>query len=320
MVKRFQKKLEKQDIMFYALIFITLLLILSPLLLKIPIVKNVASEFLSNIGNLKGDYISMIGGLFGSYLAITGALWMQRRIDEKKDNDEIKKIAMSIIFDMERGFSFIKEMYICKVFNIEITPWNFKISSRWDENITAISTDLPNEVVNELNALYNEFNKLTIYIEKVINTDEIIEEYGGYGSTNTSKENLSYKKYNKLLKTIAGNLGENILSDNLKNNIKNDKNSLNKLLQLYEKYEEDLKKYETENDISNYWSFNKNKFPEDKLTKLNELNQEKENSRIDYINLREESLEKWEINSTSFNVRKDINEKYMSILNLLSIL
>lgn len=95
---------------------------------------------------------------------------------------------------------------------------------------------------------------------------------------------------------------------------------MNKLLQLHEKYEEDLKKYETENDIPSYWSFNKNKFPEDKLTKLNELSQEKENSRIDYINLLEESLEKWEINSTSFNVREDINEKYMSILNLLSIL
>lgn len=189
MIKRLFKK---QDIMFYVLIIFTLLLILSPVVLKITIVRSLASKFLSDIGSLKGDYISMIGGLFGSYLAITGALWMQRRIDEKKDNDEIKKIAMSIIFDMERGLSFIKEMYICKIFNIETTPWNFKISSKWDENITAISTDLPNEVVNELNALYNEFNKLIIYIEKVINTDEIIEEYGGYGSTNTSKENLSY--------------------------------------------------------------------------------------------------------------------------------
>ncbi len=85
-----EKKIRTHASIFVMFAFIAILIVLSPLVIKIPGVKDFVSSSLIELGSYKAVYITMIGGMVGTGLAVSSAIWMQQR-DEKKRKSEKKE-------------------------------------------------------------------------------------------------------------------------------------------------------------------------------------------------------------------------------------
>ena len=81
--------------------------ICSPLLLRIPCVRELFSWFLQPLGDsdYKSSYIETFGAILGTFLAVAGALWTQRKIDEAAAQKEVKESALIVYYDFEFAFN-----------------------------------------------------------------------------------------------------------------------------------------------------------------------------------------------------------------------
>lgn len=96
----------KDNKLFSICIFIALLFLISPLLLRIPWVESMVIYILFALKEegYKSSYIETIGAIFGTFFAITGALWTQRKIDLKNENRIIKEAAVIVYYDFKFAF------------------------------------------------------------------------------------------------------------------------------------------------------------------------------------------------------------------------
>lgn len=96
--KLFDKLKEKKISTFSIMCVITLLFVILPLIMKIPIISDVIAWLMSALKyqEYKSAYLGLVGGLVGSWLAITGATYTQQKInedaDKRKSQEEIEKI------------------------------------------------------------------------------------------------------------------------------------------------------------------------------------------------------------------------------------
>lgn len=58
--------------------------IVSPIILRVPFIRDFFSWFFRSLGNsdYKSSYIETFGAILGTFLAVTGTLWTQRKLDE----------------------------------------------------------------------------------------------------------------------------------------------------------------------------------------------------------------------------------------------
>lgn len=87
MKREYIKDFIVENVLFFVIVIITGIFIVSPLLLKIKVVSDVVSTLLKALETegYRSTYIEMMGALLGTFLAISGALWTQRRISEKEE-------------------------------------------------------------------------------------------------------------------------------------------------------------------------------------------------------------------------------------------
>lgn len=85
--------MKKIKTAYIAMLIITVLFLLIPLLLKIPFIACVVSWIMGGfrIADYKSSYLEVLGGIAGSWLAITGAIYTQRIFDEERKQTEKEK-------------------------------------------------------------------------------------------------------------------------------------------------------------------------------------------------------------------------------------
>lgn len=89
------------------------ILILTPLVLKVPAVKQFALYLLSftNNSDYKIAYVEFWGTIIGSFIAIFGALWTQKRNDRKEAINRRKKYVSIVYFDLYLAYQDLIEIF-----------------------------------------------------------------------------------------------------------------------------------------------------------------------------------------------------------------
>lgn len=89
-----KKKKSISTIYFIIICVIALLFILSPLVLRIPVVYDLVKWFLSAFkdNQYKNTYIGALGSIIGTFLAITGVIWTQKLIEKIQQIMKAKKM------------------------------------------------------------------------------------------------------------------------------------------------------------------------------------------------------------------------------------
>lgn len=164
------KRYSIYDNLFYSLIVIMVVIIISPLLIKCEYIKNMINFLIIDLHSMKGAYLGMLGTLIGSCLAITGALWAQKRINAYNEFEAVKKSAKLIVFDLERTFKFIKLSYISDCFGLDGVKWKIKLNEKWDENILSLSSYIKDSETDDLMKIYDDIYVLSNLIEKLVDS------------------------------------------------------------------------------------------------------------------------------------------------------
>ncbi|MBQ7296479.1 MAG: hypothetical protein IJW86_09895 [Clostridia bacterium] len=103
---------EKKIVKFAVLIFIFIMIIL-PLVLKIPPIKQLVLFMLSFTNNeaYKVAFVEFVGAIIGGVIAICGSVWLQARVDEKEEKAKIKQYACIVYNDLDLAFKDLIKMF-----------------------------------------------------------------------------------------------------------------------------------------------------------------------------------------------------------------
>lgn len=316
------KRFSIYDNLFYSLVGIMVIIIISPLLIKFECVRNIANFFIIDLYSMKGDYLGMLGTLIGSCLAITGALWAQKRINDNNDFGSVKKSAKLIVFDLERTFKLIKSSYISKSFWLDRVNCKIKLNGKWDENILAFSGYIKDSEIDDLMKLYDDIYVLSSFIEKLIDSHNEIEEstydfsYQSGGGSQTTIRNKTAEKYSEECDRLIDNIVKKIMSISFIDEILFDHKEINDLSHSYKSKEEESENFRVENKIPNALSGGSKKDIDPEITKRYQKHEEiKTEAWNDYINGKDKIMKKWKIKLETSSDTIELNCKYKGLIN-----
>jgi len=106
---------------FYFFVSISIIVIISPFLLKFRIFQNVGDFLLWGLGEYKKEYINLIGGMIGAGLAVSSAVLIQRRSNLQKENEE-EQLKRNEIIRKSKQVKRYLERNIIAIWNIWL--WN----------------------------------------------------------------------------------------------------------------------------------------------------------------------------------------------------
>lgn len=186
------KEERKERWGFIFLLFITAMLVISPILMHIPLFSNFLSDFLSTLETqeYKGVYLEAISTLLGTFLAIYGALWTQRRIDSR---DEIKKKRATlavVYYDFEFIFDDLKNMFydknesntFCKSQITQETiiknlvkqkTENLFIDEDWIKNVASLSDMFGEKALKMIFQMYGDINTIKMILDDIFKQGNI---------------------------------------------------------------------------------------------------------------------------------------------------
>lgn len=188
------RKFKKDDVLFYISIFVAILFLISPLLLRIPLIENTVSYILFPLkeDGFKSSYVETIGAIFGTFFAITGALWTQRNIDLQNEKNVIKEAAVIVYYDFKFAFDDILQFeyayasispetaneyddleYFCKFRRNQ----KIYIDSEWICNVAKLCNVLSSEEIKQVYKIYGDFETIKCAFEK---TDTEIDKQTAY--------------------------------------------------------------------------------------------------------------------------------------------
>ncbi|OEH84277.1 hypothetical protein BHU72_10710 [Desulfuribacillus stibiiarsenatis] len=84
-----KRKSKLQTISFYIFVVAAIILVLSPILLKIDLLKAILNWILFDLRTYKSDYIALVGGMVGAGLAVSSAIYVQARSNIAKETEEL---------------------------------------------------------------------------------------------------------------------------------------------------------------------------------------------------------------------------------------
>lgn len=188
-----------QSIIFCLLCFVSVMLICSPLLIRIPCVYTFVHWILLafKTSDYKIVYIETIGSLMGTFLAITGALWTQKKIDENNEQEKIKKIAAIIYYDLKLNIDNFKQimMVIYPHVKSNVLPDNDEILTRfrkaynkqriyfvpnWRELVIELQSSLSGEQTRELLIIYGKLSMISMSFNAAVNERSKKEDKNAY--------------------------------------------------------------------------------------------------------------------------------------------
>ena len=220
------KKFIKDNILFSICIFIALLFLVSPLLLRISWVESIVTDILFALKEegYKSSYIETIGAIFGTFFAITGALWTQKRIDLQNEEHKIKEAAVIVYYDFKFAFDDIFQFeyayacispetdneyddleYFCKYRN------NLKIyiDSDWICNVAKLCNVLSSEEIKQVYKIYGDFETIKCVFEK---PDQEIDRKTAHGIYHLIHKDLCDLTLVPEIKAVHQNINEELMN------------------------------------------------------------------------------------------------------------
>lgn len=161
-----KKIIINKSIIFYITLGLTALFILSPLFLRFSIIKNIVAFFFEPLTyeNYKSSFIETIGSIVGTILAITGTLFLQKKIDqkveeEKKEKEEIdiRRRIIVIYYDLKLAFDDISVMY--KLFIFSSFFVNNKPGEEFYKSASKIELYVDNNWIQNVASLHDVFDE-----------------------------------------------------------------------------------------------------------------------------------------------------------------
>lgn len=165
---------QKKNITFLAIGFFIIWVVIIPLILQIPIIKQIISFLFSFTDNIeyKTVYIELTGAIMGSFLAIYGALWTQREIDKKEDNARQKKYACIVYNDLKFAFNDLIKIFDITKSNYNLSEFNgnesaekfcktalgckLHLSQNWISDVAQLNDVLPQTDIEQLYKFYGK--------------------------------------------------------------------------------------------------------------------------------------------------------------------
>jgi hypothetical protein len=172
-------KRNVSNIMLIISIIFAMLILFSPIILKLDCLRNIIILFLSRMNGIKSSYFEVIGALSGTFLAITAAAWTQRIINGETEKQRGKDNALIVYYDLYLGLNDLKKLYISLSNNkfINYKPNSMYFSSEWIKNVATIREALDlrskkisnaNKKVDLINDIYTLYGNL-LYICELLN-------------------------------------------------------------------------------------------------------------------------------------------------------
>lgn len=232
--KKAYKIVKNTNLIFYITFALAIIFVLSPLILRIPFIKNTVDLFFDSLmySDYKSSFLETIGSILGTVLAITGTLLLQKKIDEKseeekrvKENNDIRFSIIVIYYDLKLALNDISTMHkiawllACtseennfKTFYECARTINLYIDDDWIRNVASLHHILDEDFLEDIFLLYGEIctirNTLesNIYDEKkTLMACKLICKYysfSNFGSENPVLNN-KYKEMLDKLKSIG---------------------------------------------------------------------------------------------------------------------
>lgn len=147
--------------------------IVSPIILRIPIIRDFFSWFLKSLGNsdYKSSYIETFGAILGTFLAVAGTLWTQRKLDEVTLKKELKESALIVYYDfyfaLNDIITFVHSYMLTKqpitntIDDIEIyqkyrKKYRIYIDDNWIHNVAKLSSVMLTDEIKLIYKLYGD--------------------------------------------------------------------------------------------------------------------------------------------------------------------
>jgi len=182
-IARVDFRLKKINLyVFIAMLTLTILVVLTPLLLKEPFINHIVSYYLEELHTTeyKSVYITLLGGFMGSWLAITGAIWTQRKFENNRNEVQLKESALIVYYDFDFAFNDIKrfmEYYKKSTLSeeglidkknkpIKMTLTIF-IDSDWIYNVAKLNTQFNKKEIKQIYEIYGYLN----YVKNIVDVN-----------------------------------------------------------------------------------------------------------------------------------------------------
>ncbi len=228
------KKIKVSMIYFIAIGIISVIIFLSPLIMRIPVIYEFVCGFLSALKKVeyKSAYVEIVGAILGTLLAITGAIWTQKISDEHKRKIQKEKNALIIYYDFQFAIDSIlnimnaiypsiknnvmpeDELIITKFRKIKRKN-HIYINPDWRNLVTSLNDDLSADEIREAQIIYSRLTMISMNLNASVSETSRKEDKNSYSlmydmiSIESSlKEPISYEisandKISNLLSKIA---------------------------------------------------------------------------------------------------------------------
>ncbi|QYF82838.1 hypothetical protein KY492_00505 [Brevibacterium sp. PAMC21349] len=127
---------------------------------------------LSYVGSILLALYSIITTAIFSYLVwkvSIGSFQVSKELkslEENRDKEGVREQALIVYYDLQRGFSYLRDLYISTVNKgISPTPKRLFFSSEWIKNVATLRNGLSNEDLNIVYQMYNDFFTLQSLLE-----------------------------------------------------------------------------------------------------------------------------------------------------------
>ena len=226
----------KKNIVFVLVLLMTILFLMSPIVLRIPFVKESVSWCLSVLGKneYKSSYIEAVGGLIGTAAAITGTLFLQGMIDQKtdkenkvKEENDIRYRIIVVYYDLKLAFEELSKIYrllVVSAFLVEenkiqtfydsATKIELYIDDNWIRNVASLHGVLGENILEKIFRVYGDIssvrNGLRTGDRGEYQTARIISLMNQFFIEIDGQKTKLNNEYEELLKTLRekGNIEE----------------------------------------------------------------------------------------------------------------
>jgi len=97
-----------------------------------------------------------------------------KQLEETRDSEQVREQALIVYYDIQRGITYLRDLYISTVINKESpNPKRLYFSDDWIKNVASIRNDLSSEKLTKVYDIYNDFFTIQSLLDSQSSHDDI---------------------------------------------------------------------------------------------------------------------------------------------------
>ncbi|MGE8081621.1 toxin-antitoxin system YwqK family antitoxin [Peribacillus loiseleuriae] len=99
-----------------------------------------------------------------------------KQLEENREFESKREKALIVFYDLQRGFTIIRDLYITNILKKEVIALDKAFfSNNWIENVASLRKDLKNEDIHRLYYIYNSLYTIQSYLENEATSEKFID-------------------------------------------------------------------------------------------------------------------------------------------------